>query len=115
MCSGSIIDFQPKDREFESLFQHMNLKSADHVATDVRVDVITLLVSFDRTLERVVADVDPGRVASRNPEILKWLHNQFVAALPYLKANSTVVEADLESIDGVAVQIAELVLRNYSP
>jgi shikimate kinase len=83
----------------------------DHVATEVQVDVITLRVSFERTLERVLADPDPGRVASRNPEVLRWLHDQFVAALEYLGANSTLVEADLESADGVVVRIVERVLR----
>jgi thymidylate kinase len=84
---------------------------ADHVATNVRLDVFTLRVSFERALERVAADPDPGRVASRNPEVLKWLHDQFVTALPYLNLHSTVIEADLESIDDVAAQIAELIFR----
>jgi shikimate kinase len=82
---------------------------ADNVTTEVRVDVIALQVSFDRTLERVVADTDPGRVASRNPAMLKPLHDQFVAALPYLKANGTVLETDRESVHGVASQIVQLV------
>ncbi len=84
---------------------------ANYIAADVRLTVFTLRVSFDCALERVAADPDPARVASRNPEILRWLHDQFVAALPYLNMHSTVVEANLESIDSVAAQIAELILQ----
>ncbi len=80
---------------------------ANYIAADVRLTVFTLRVSFDCALERVAADPDPARVASRNPEILRWLHDQFVAALPYLNMHSTVVEANLESIDSVAAQIAD--------
>jgi hypothetical protein len=78
--------------------------------TDARVVAVTLQVSFERALERVRADADPGRVASRNPAILRWLHGQFDAALPFLAANSTLLEADGETAGNLAGRISGLVL-----
>ena len=78
--------------------------------TDARLEVIALQLSFEQTLGRVMADPDPGRVASRNRQFLRQLHDQFVAALPYLGTRGVVIEAGLGSIDDVAQVIVERIL-----
>jgi shikimate kinase len=83
----------------------------DALSTDVRVVAVTLQVSFDCALRRVQADSDPGRVASRNPVILRWLHDQYVAAIPYLSQCSTVVDANEVLIQDVVDRITELVIE----
>ena len=37
---------------------------------------------------------DSSRGASRDPKFLKWLHDNFVKALPYLESASVVLRAD---------------------
>lgn len=84
----------------------------DCLATRARLVAVTLQVSFDQALERVQADPDPGRVVSRDPAVLRWLHNQYVEALPYLTATSLMVDAGSVPADEVADRIAESVLAD---
>lgn len=80
----------------------------DALRAEVRVIPVTLHVSFNGVLRRVQADPDPGRVASRNPTVLRWLHDQYERALPYLRANSAVVDADTASMAEVVAHLAPL-------
>jgi shikimate kinase len=82
----------------------------DCLSTDARVVAVTLQASFDCVARRVQADPDPGRVASRNPAILRKLHSEYVSARPYLTKNSAVVDTDDLSIGDVVDQIARFVV-----
>jgi energy-coupling factor transporter ATP-binding protein EcfA2 len=64
----------------------------------------TLNVSYAETLRRVA--LDPSRGASKNPEFLMQLHTGFVAALPFLRQHTTIMEADRQTPRELAVQIA---------
>ena len=67
----------------------------DSLATPVELRFVSLVVSYEQALRRVLGD--PSRGASRDPEFLKRLHAQFVAALPFLRAASRMVEADRQT------------------
>jgi hypothetical protein len=57
-----------------------------------RVTAFTLMVSYDQALQRVRGD--PARGASKNPGVLKELHNTFIAALPYLRERTLILDAE---------------------
>ena len=80
----------------------------DVLRPEIRVIPVTLNVSFDGVQRRVQADPDPGRVASRIPAVLRWLHDQYENALPYLRANSTVMDADGVTLTEVVERLAAL-------
>lgn len=78
------------------------------LATPVEHRFVSLVVSFEQALRRVSGD--PSRGASRDPEFLKRLHAQFVAALPFLRASSRIVEADRQTPGEIAACIAAKML-----
>jgi hypothetical protein len=77
-----------------------------HVTTDVMTFFVTVQVSFGVALERVQDDA--GRTFTKMPEVLRWLHDQFDLAFPYLSATGHVIDADRLSVDDVAAAIIEL-------
>jgi hypothetical protein len=64
----------------------------DSLVSEADEAYFTLLVSYEVVLGRVQGD--PARGASRDPEFLKWLHDNFLRALPYLESASVVLRAD---------------------
>ncbi len=97
----------------EGGFHHREdvLGLTDYITTPIHVEIVAMQVSFERALERVTADPEPQRVASRNPDILRNLHQEFVAALPYLRMHGLVIDADLHSVDGLAAHIEAHIAR----
>lgn len=84
----------------------------DGLDSDVDLVAVTLQVSFEAALRRVQADPDPGRVASRIPATLRALHQQFLAAMPYLAQTSMLVEADQLPLQEVVERIAAVVMMD---
>jgi len=77
-------------------------------ATTVEYRFVTLVVSLEEALGRVSGDLSRGM--SRDPQFLKRLHSQFVAALPFLRASSLLVEADQQTPRELAELIRNTVL-----
>ena len=84
----------------------------DHLASSVRLRLVTLNVSFEQGLRRARSDPDPGRIVSRETEVLRLLHGQFAEALPFLRANGLVIDADGRSPFELARSTAESVLAD---
>src|SRR5690349_7193281 len=63
----------------------------------VKLSFFTLQLSYERNLER--AQGDPLRGGSKDPSFLKWLHMQFVQALPFLQEQSVVIATDARTLD----------------
>jgi thymidylate kinase len=73
--------------------------------TDVpHLRIFTLKVSYDETLCRVRGDTE--RVASKEPLLLRQLHDMFVGALPYLQQQTTVIDAERKGPDELAQLVA---------
>jgi len=64
----------------------------DSLVSKVDQGYFTLMVSYEEALRRVQGDSSRG--ASRDPKFLKWLHDNFAKALPYLESASVVLRAD---------------------
>lgn len=71
----------------------------------------TLNVSYERALERV--QEDPSRGASKDRAFLKWLHKNFAQALPFLEAESIMVDTD-ELTRAQVVARLEALISNMS-
>jgi thymidylate kinase len=63
----------------------------------------TLQITYESALERVQGD--PSRGDSKNPAFLKWLHSQFVQALPFLEERSIVINTDALTLDQVVARL----------
>src|SRR5262249_39666237 len=63
----------------------------------------TLRLSYEHTLERVQGD--PSRGASKDPSFLKSLHAYFAQALPFLEAESVVIDTDELAQDEVVARL----------
>jgi shikimate kinase len=72
-------------------------------------EFVTLHASFDTVHARVIADSDPGRVASKVPAILKELYVEYEAALPFLRETTKCIQVDNCSVEQVATHISVLV------
>ncbi len=70
---------------------------------------VTLHASFDTVHTRVMADIDPHRVASKVPAILKQLYTEYEAALPFLRVATTCIDVENLDVEQVGKRIAELV------
>ena len=90
---------------FLSALEHAQLR--EHVHSQVQEHFVTLLVSAPKALQRAQDDPDPGRVASRLPDVQALLYAEFEAALPYLTSASTVIPADDAEPDALARLILE--------
>lgn len=64
----------------------------DSLDSEVNEGYFTLLVSYEMALRHALGD--PARGESKDPKFLKWLHDNFVKALPYLESASVVLRAD---------------------
>jgi len=73
-----------------------------------RTEIITLHASFETVHTRVMADSDPGRVASKVPTILKQLYVEYEAALPFLREATTFIDSDNRDVEKVATQVAAM-------
>ena len=71
------------------------------------ITIVALEVSWDGTRRRVEADPAEDRVATRNVDILKWHHDRFTDALPFLHQNAIVINGESGTADDVAQQIVE--------
>ena len=80
----------------------------DSLGSKVEEEDFTLLVSYEEALRR--AQRDSWRTASRDPEFLKWLHDNFVKALPYLESASVLVRADDRTPKELAALMVDAVL-----
>jgi hypothetical protein len=67
----------------------------------------TLRLSYERALGRVQGD--PSRVASKDPSFLKWLHANFAQALPFLEAESVVIDTDELAQDEVVACLTAVI------
>ena len=71
---------------------------------------VTLHASFDTVHARVMADIDPHRVASKVPAFLKHLYTaEYEAALPFLRGATTCIDVENSDVEQVGKQIAELI------
>jgi shikimate kinase len=77
----------------------------EHLTTEATVTLVTLNVSWEETLRRVEADTSADRVATRNPDVLRWHHDRFVEALPFLRGRGTVLDGEHDTAQGVANSI----------
>lgn len=68
--------------------------------------IFTLQISYEEALRRVPHD--GGRVASRNPTILKRLHESFAEALPFLRDATVVIDAESQEPHELAARIRAL-------
>lgn len=93
---------------FLTELEYMELRG--HIVSEVRETFVTLLVSEEEALRRAQADPDPGRVASRRPEIQALLYAEFQAALPFLIDSSKVIAADIAKPEQLAHTIHKLAL-----
>lgn len=79
------------------------LQSRPHVV------FVTLHALFDTVHTRVMADTDPGRVASKVPAFLRQLYAEYETALPFLSSASTVMQVEDLDVEQVGRHIAALV------
>jgi shikimate kinase len=70
---------------------------------------VTLHASFDTVYTRVMADIDPERVASKVPAFLRHLYTEYEAALPFLRGATTCIQVDNSDAEQVGKQIAALI------
>jgi hypothetical protein len=70
----------------------------------------TLKLSYERALQRVQGDRSRG--ASKDPAFLKWLHENFAQALPFLEAESVVVDTDELTQDHVVARLAAQISKH---
>jgi hypothetical protein len=67
----------------------------------------TLRLTYETALTRVQGD--PLRGASKDPAFLKQLHAHFTQALPFLAAESLVIDTDHHTLDEVAARLAAII------
>src|SRR4051812_35122689 len=89
------------DGEFFSEEELGTLTAA--IQSAVERSFFTLQLSYERNLQRVQGD--PLRGGSKNPSFLKWLHTQFVQALPFLQEHSVVITTDALSVEQVVARL----------
>ncbi len=77
----------------------------------IRRCFVSLHASFKTVSARVMADTDPGRVASKQPTILRALHDEYEAALPYLRERSVCIDADVRPAEAVAAELLVVLLQ----
>ena len=70
----------------------------------------TLRLSYEHALSRVQGD--PSRGASKDPVFLKSLHANFAHALPFLEAQSVVIDTDDLAQDEVVVRILAVMSKH---
>lgn len=71
---------------------------------------VLLLVPYQVALDRVTADPDPGRVLSRDPDLLRATHERFADLLPTIAPCDHTFATEHLSADEVADAIAADVL-----
>jgi len=76
--------------------------------SEPRIEIITLHASFEAVYARVMADTDPGRVASKVPTFLKQVYVEYEAALPYLREATRFIDVENLDVEHVAMQVAEM-------
>jgi shikimate kinase len=81
----------------------------DGLQSQPRTLFITLHASFDTVHTRVLADTDPGRVASKVPAFLRHLYTEYEAALPFLRDATTCIQVDHWDVEQVGKQIGALI------
>lgn len=86
----------------------------DHIASGRRLRLVTLNVSFERALHRAQSDPNRGIFSRDRKKFLRLQHGEFAEALPFLWANSLVLDADRPSPVELARSIAESVLADAS-
>jgi len=80
----------------------------NNIATPVEHKFVTLVVSYEVALRRVSGDSNRGM--SRDPQFLKLLHSQFIKALPFLRASSSLIDADQQTPREIAELIRDTLL-----
>ncbi|HEU5102206.1 MAG TPA: zeta toxin family protein [Roseiflexaceae bacterium] len=91
--------------EFFNAEELGTLKSPTHAG--VALCFFTLRLSYERALERVQGD--PSRGASKDPSFLKGLHTHFAQALPFLEAESVVIDTDDLTQDEVVARLVHVI------
>jgi shikimate kinase len=103
-CVASVVIVEGgflKKEEQDELVDGLNAKPHIHF--------ITLHASYETVQTRVMADADPGRVASKIPSILRRLYTEYEAALPFLRNASNFLQVDTHDVEQVGEQIAIIV------
>lgn len=89
-------------------FAHKELAALrDNLTAPATWVLVTLDVSYEQTLVRVSGDMTRG--LSRDPAFLRRMHEQYRAALPFLRSTGAILPADKPSPDEVAQSILALV------
>jgi hypothetical protein len=87
--------------------EFFNAEELGTLTAPLRANVVrrffTLRLSYERALERVQGD--PSRGASKDPLFLKELHAMFIRALPFLAAESVVIDTDELALDEVVARL----------
>jgi hypothetical protein len=78
-----------------------------HIPATVARRFFTLQLSYAQALERVQGD--PSRSASKEPVFLRQLHAHFTQALPFLEAQSIVIDTDGLCLDAVIARLMMLI------
>lgn len=78
----------------------------DALRSKPRIEIITLHAPFDTVYARVMADSDPGRVASKVPTILKQLYFEYETALPFLEKSTKLIDVERYDLEQVALKVA---------
>ncbi len=71
---------------------------------------VSLHARYETVHARVMADSDPGRVASKVPALLQRLYTEYDAAAPFLREASTCIGLDALSAEQAGQHIAALVM-----
>lgn len=82
-----------------------------HLRCNAQTKVVALNVSYPETARRVEADPATDRIVSRDPHVLRYLHAQFVNALPFLETAGLVVHSDSLTPAQIAGTIAGTILK----
>lgn len=67
---------------------------------------VLLLAPYDVALARIAADPDPGRVLSRDPELLRRTHERFADLLPSIAPCDRTVATEHVPADEIAAALA---------
>jgi shikimate kinase len=97
--------------------EFFNSEELGTLTAPIHVNVVcyffTLRLSYQRALERVQGD--PSRGASKDPSFLKSLHAYFASALPFLEAESVVIDTDELAQDEVVARLMAVLSEHNRP
>ena len=110
-CFVDVADVVIVEGGFLNAADHHQLVGSLQRQPQPRTVFVTLHATFEAVLQRVMADTDPGRVASKVPATLRQLYASYEKAQPYLRQATCCITAQGCALEKVAEQIAQRVLK----